>query len=709
MTKTVDTDVIIDEIIAQYATYGKEEGGLIRSAYEYAKKSHAGHTRKSWEPYLHHLVNATKELMVIEPDRTTIIATLLHDAVSDGDGKLEEIEKLFWLEVRRIVEALDKVGFIKYRGNQTTIERLQRTFIAMAQDVRSIFVKFADRIDNLRTLQYHEDKEIARRIADESLSIYSPIATRLGLYAFKETMETLSLRELDLDGYLHVTGELAHYTLEQDQFLTQSVEKIRQMLPEKYKNSVSYRVKKPYSIYRKLKQSGVKSIRDIYDVFAIRIIVDDISDCYAVLGIIHGHFTPLSDRFKDFIAVPKPNGYQSLHTTVLGFEGYKQPIEVQIRTKAMDLEAERGTAAHVLYKVHGDGMQKKREYEDLVQMTMDALLWQWSMLGQKVSLPTIFVFSPKGDVFELPHRATPVDFAYAIHSNIGYHTAGARVNGRITTLDSELHDGDVVEIVTNPQAHPGEQWLDFVVSSKAKSQIGVEVKRLSGDRARIIEKGRKMLFDVFREAWITLHDDLSDFTFYYGSSLTEKKRDELFYHIGLGMKKPGSFLPRKAKQKKESKKVFKIEPVHVIIGGEKKISHQLAQCCSPVFPDDIIAVLRWGGKCMVHRRDCKALGRVNPNRILPAYWQTGEKGKVVSFCLVFHDVAGLLNRVTNIFYEMGINIIDLTVKAQKDGTSQLCVSLEIPRDDPSFLDRLIERVRIHIPEYLLKEGDFFDK
>lgn len=288
----------------------------------------------------------------------------------------------------------------------------------MAQDVRSIFVKFADRIDNLRSLQYHETSETAKRIADESLSIYAPIAARLGLYAFKETMETLALRELDLDGYLQVTGELAHYTLEQDKFLTQSIDGVRKMLPEKYRNAVSYRVKKPYSIYRKLKQYDVKSIRDIYDVFAIRIIVDDVSDCYAVLGIIHGNFTPLSERFKDFIAVPKSNGYQSLHTTVLGFDGYKQPIEIQIRTKQMDQDAERGTASHILYKIHGDNMQKEDGYQDLVQMTMDSLLEQGSLLGQKVSLPTMFVFSPRGDVFELPHKATPVDFAYAVHSDV---------------------------------------------------------------------------------------------------------------------------------------------------------------------------------------------------------------------------------------------------------------------------------------------------
>lgn len=493
----------------------------------------------------------------------------------------------------------------------------------MAQDVRSIFVKFADRIDNLRSLQYHENPETAKRIADESLSIYAPIAARLGLYAFKEIMETLALRELDLDGYLQVTGELAHYTLEQDKFLTQSVESVRKMLPEKYRESVSYRVKKPYSIYRKLKQYGVKSIRDIYDVFAIRIIVDDVSDCYAVLGIVHGHFTPLSERFKDFIAVPKPNGYQSLHTTVLGFDGYKQPIEIQIRTKQMDQDAERGTASHILYKVHGDDMRKEDGYQDLVQITMDTLLEQGSLLGKKISLPTMFVFSPRGDVFELPHKATPVDFAYAVHSDVGYHTIGARVNGKITTLDTYLRDGDIVEIITSPQAHPAAQWLDFVVSSKAKSQIGVETKRLSGDRARIVERGKKLLFDAFAAEGIQLQDDLSNFSQYYGSVLDAKKQEDFYYQIGQGMRKPSSFLPRREKVKKVSKKQNTDAPVYIMIGGQKHIPHQIAQCCHPTFPDDIVAVLRTGGKCMVHHRECGSMSRVNPARVLPAYWHTG--------------------------------------------------------------------------------------
>lgn len=707
--KNTDIWAIIWDIKKHYLSYGEDEKNLIQKAYEYALKSHEWKKRKSWDPYIYHPLSATQELMVIEPDLTTILATILHDTVSDGIGTFDEIEKLFWYEVRRIVEALDKIGLIKYRWNEATIERLQRTLLAMAQDVRSIFVKFADRIDNLRSLQYHENPETAKRIADESLSIYAPIAARLGLYAFKETMETLALRELDLDGYLQVTGELAHYTLEQDRFLTQSVESVKKMLPEKYQNSVSYRVKKPYSIYRKLKQYDVKSIRDIYDVFAIRIIVDDISDCYAVLGIVHGNFTPLSERFKDFIAVPKPNGYQSLHTTVLGFDGYKQPIEIQIRTNQMDHDAERGTASHILYKIHGDNMQKEDGYQDLVQMTMDTLLEQWSLLGQKVSLPTLFVFSPRGDVFELPHKATPVDFAYAVHSNIGYHTIGARVNGKITTLDTPLRDGDIVEIITNPQAHPVSQWLDFVVSSKAKSQIGVEVKRLSGDRARIVERGKKLLFDTFSAEWIQLHDDLSNFFQYYGSILDAKKQEDFYYQIGQGMRKASSFLPRREKIKKVSKKQTLDEPISIVIGGEKHIPHQVAQCCRPVFPDDIIAVLRTGGKCMVHHRECGALSRVNPARVLSAYWHVGRKGKVVSFSLVFHDVPWLLSRITRIIYEMGINIIDLNVSHQNDTTTRLSISIEIPDNDASIVDRLMDRIRLHIPEFLVKEDDFFDK
>lgn len=707
--KNVSLDAIIRDIIQQYEKYGKEDSSLIQKAYVYARKAHEKHFRKSGDPYISHPVVVAQELMIIEPDVTTIISALLHDTISDWEGNLREIEQLFWPEVWKIVDALDKVGLVKYRGNEQTIERLQRTLLAMAQDVRSIFVKFADRIDNLRTLQYHKNASKAQRIADESLSIYAPIAARLGLYAFKEKMETLSLRELDLDGYLQVTGELAHYTLEQEQFLTQSVEKIREILPEKYRNSVSYRVKKPYSIYRKFKQQHVKSIREIYDVFALRIIVDDISDCYAVLWIMHGHFAPLSERFKDFIAVPKPNGYQSLHTTVLGFEWYKQPIEIQIRTWDMDVYAEMGTASHILYKTHWDGMKKEDAYKDLVQITMDSLLDQGSLMWQKITLPTLFVFSPKGDVFELPHRATPVDFAYAVHSNIGSRTIGARINGKIVTLDTLLHDGDVVEIITSNSAHSTSQWLDFVVSSKAKSQVGIEVKRLSGDRTRIVARGKKILFETFENVGIKLQENLANFSQYYGSVLDQKKQEDFYYQLGQWMMKASSFLPRGERIRKREKRHIQTAPSHVMVGWEKNIPHQIAQCCSPQFPNDIIALLRTGGKCMIHRTDCGSLARANPDRLLSAYWQTGEKGRVVSFSLLFHDASSLLSRVTQIIYEMDINIIDLSLEARWEWTTHLQASLEIPDDDESILDRLMTRIYLHIPEFLSRDDDFFDK
>lgn len=709
MVKTLNTDLLIQKIIQRYNEYGKEDSSSIELAYKYAQKAHQKHFRKSGDPYIYHPVAVIQELMIIEPDVTTIVSAFLHDTISDWEGNLVEIKKIFWPEVHKIVEALDKVGLVKYRGNEQTIERLQRTLLAMAQDVRSIFIKFADRIDNLRTLQYHADIQKSRRIADESLSIYAPIAARLGLYVFKEQMETLALRELDLDGYLQVTGELAHYTLEQDQFLTQSVEKIRHILPEKYRNSVSYRVKKPYSIYRKLRENWVRSIRDIYDVFALRILVDDVADCYAVLGIIHGFFTPLSERFKDFIAVPKPNGYQSLHTTVLWFEWYKQPIEIQIRTRDMDHYAERGTAAHVLYKTHWDGMKKEDAYKDLVQITMDSLLDQGSLMWQKITLSTLFVFSPKGDVFELPHRATPVDFAYAIHTNIGSRTVGARINGKIATLDTLLHDGDIVDIITSNSAHPAAQWLDFVVSSKSKSQIGVAVKRLSGDRSRIVERWKQSLFETFSTAGIQLTDNLSNFAPYYGSPLDAKKAEELYYHIGQNIRKPSSFLPRREKVQKISKKESHNTLANVIVWWEKNIPHQLAKCCHPECPHDIVAVLRTGGKCMIHKTECGSLTRANPDRILSAYWQVGEKGKAVSLSLLFHDAAGLLHRVTRILYNMGVNIIDLSMIAQNDGSTRIIVALEIPEHDTSFPHRLFEQISLNIPEFLTSEDVFFDK
>lgn len=300
---------------------------------------------------------------------------------------------------------------------------MQKMLLVVSEDIRTLLVKMAERIHNLRTIQYHNDPEKAHHIAEESLFIYAPIAARLGLYAFKDALETLSFRTLDFDAYLKITGELAHYTAEQEEFLTQSIQKLKALLPSEYHDKISYRIKKPYSIYRKMQERYSESIFEMYDIFAIRILTRDITDCYAILGNIHGAFSPVPGRFKDFIAVPKLNGYKSLHTTVLGLAGKNnQPVEIQIRTQEMDYHAEHGVAAHVLYKQFGDDMTTKQALQEVLSTLADGLLeTQSSTLREKIR-PTIFVLTPQGDIRELPQGAGPVDFAYSVHSDVGYHT-----------------------------------------------------------------------------------------------------------------------------------------------------------------------------------------------------------------------------------------------------------------------------------------------
>ncbi len=414
-------------------------------------------------------------------------------------------------------------------------------------------------------------------------------------------------------------------------------------------------------------------------------------------------------RFKDFIAVPKLNGYQSLHTTVLGLYGHNKPTEIQIRTRTMDDDAERGTAAHILYKIHGDTASKKDAYEDFIQVLMDTLLVKEDSLipGQKIKSPTLFVFTPRGDVFEFPPGSTPVDFAYALHSDIGYHIAGTRINGRIATLDTQLNNGDVVEILTAHQSRPVQQWLDFVVTSKARSHINVALKRLSGDRVRIVEDGGRQLREVFLRSGIDLGEDYSHLQPYIDQTLDPKKIEELLYQVGQGIIRPTSFLPRKS-PKKPSTFYHHPESVGVIIGGEKNIPHQMAQCCHPTFPQDIVAVLRTGGKCMIHLSDCASIARANQRRILGAFWHIGEHGKVASFSLIFRDKKGLLAEITRIFYEMQVNIIDLVLIPLE--AEQYCVSVrvEIPDNDISFLERLCDRMRLKLPEFI-ECREFFDK
>ncbi len=695
---------ILHEIIQSYTVYGDtSEIPRIQAAYEYATHAHKGILRKSGDNYIVHPVSAAQELMILQPDSTTIIATLLHDVVSHGHGSYEEIGALFWLEVRSIIEHLDTIRRVRYRGESAKIARMQKMLLVVADDIRTLLVKIAERIHNLRTIQHHNDIEKAKHIAEESLFIYAPIAARLGLYAFKDILETLSFRTLDLDAYLQITGELAHYTLEQEEFLTQSIQKLKTLLPAEYHEKISYRIKKPYSIYRKMQERSSDTIFDMYDIFAIRIIAKNVTDCYAILGSIHGAFAPIPGRFKDFIAVPKLNGYKSLHTTVLGVAGKKnQPVEIQIRTEEMDYHAEHWVAAHVLYKQFGDNTTTKQALQEVLSTLADGLLETSSpVLWEKVH-PTIFILTPQGDIRELPQGATPVDFAYSVHSDIWYHTVGARINGRIVTLDAQLRNGDMVEIVTQTSAHPSAQWLDFVVSSKARTEIGVEIKRLSGDRERAVKKGKENLLSAFAEKGITLDQECRDLRKYVDFTLDGKKLEELLYQVGQWIRKPSSFLPHTKPHKTTflPQKISSNIPYTLIIGGERKMPHLLAQCCAPHFPAEVVAVMRSGWKCMVHASDCNSLKRVNPARLLPAYWSAHEIGIVVSLIIVIRDRPGFLADITRSLYQAWVNIVDMHTKSIENKTFEIAIRIEIPSDEGDFLERLKTRIQLSVPSII---------
>ena len=451
-----------------------------------------------------------------------------------------------------------------------------------------------------------------------------------------------------------------------------------------------------------MQERSSESIFDMYDIFAIRIITDDVTDCYAVLGSIHGGFAPVPGRFKDFIAVPKLNGYKSLHTTVLWLASTNNhPVEIQIRTEEMDYHAEHGIAAHVLYKQFGDNTHQKKALQDMLSALADGLMEPSHTLGKKVH-PTIFVLTPQGDIRELPQGATPVDFAYSIHSDIGYHTTGARVKGKIVTLDTELKNGDMIEMITQHSAHPSAQWLDFVVSSKARTEIGVEIKRLSGDRERVVQKGRETLLQAFSEKWITLDPQCNDLKKYVDFTLDAKKLEELLYQVGQGIRRPSSFLPHPKPQKTTPIFIQKTSdiPNTIIIGWERKMPHTLAQCCSPSFPADIVAVMRSGGKCMVHAQSCKSLNRVNPARLLPAYWSAHDVGIVVALHIVVSDHPWVLADIARIFYQAGVNIVEMHSTPLDSKTSEIAARIEIPSDEWDFLERLKTRLQLSMPSVL---------
>lgn len=495
-------DATVEEIAKKAAAYMYDmDRAYIRDeifdAYEYAKQAHAGQFRKSGEPYILHPVEAAKELLILKPDIVTIQACFLHDVPEDTDRTVEDIELHFGEEVAFITAGMEKLSSLRYRGEERTIGSLRKMFIAMSKDLRVVFVKLADRLHNMKTIDFHPSAEKRKRIALETLNIYAPIADRLGIFDFKEALETECFRVLYPEEYAKIRTELDGLREEQRIFVERVQSTIRSTIPSNIPIlDISYRIKSPFSIYKKIQRKGYDRVNDLYDLFAIRLITDTNTHCYEILGIIHSTWAPIPKRFKDYIALPKENGYQSLHTTVMGiFKEFRgRPTEIQIRTMDMHKQAEIGVAAHFEYSETGKSRIATDAYwvnelKDILSNSEDRDFMNQMKIG--VFDDRIFAFTPNGDIRILPKGSTPIDFAYSIHSDIGDHVVIAKVNDKVAPLDYELRNGDRVEVITDQNKNPSITWLSSVKTARAKEVIKSHINRLH--REELIEKGKFIL------------------------------------------------------------------------------------------------------------------------------------------------------------------------------------------------------------------------
>ena len=572
---------------------------LIEQAYKFAEKIHAGQERMTGEDYIFHCLGAAEIVSDLKVDSKTIAATLLHDVIDDGPGdkaKLEkQVEKEFGKEITRLVNGITKLGKIKYRGAERQVENLRKMFLAMAEDIRVIIIKLADRLHNMRTLSALTPEK-RQRIAAETLNVYAPLADRLGIGHLKGELEDLSFQYLMPGEYQWLLNQVREQIEEREKYLQKiSPDLKKELLKESiHLVEIHWRAKHYWSLYKKLQRYEM-NLNRIYDLVALRVIVKDIEDCYATLGLIHKLWRPLPGRIKDYIALPKPNGYQSIHTTVFCQGG--KITEIQIRTTKMHEEAERGIAAHWYY-AEQKGI-KSYIKKIFTPAPAKELLWikqlqDWQKETQAVpeeffqSLKIdffkdrIFVFTPMGDVIDLPEGATPLDFAYSIHSDIGQHCQGAKVDGKMVALNTPLRNGQVVEIITQKNARPSQDWLKIAKTHQALNRI-----------RQWISKNKNRIIQPAKESEETIKEE---------TIKKEPSKPEL--------------------SAKQPSKQFTLKPI-VEVAGDPKITTTLAKCCNPAPPDDIIGYITLNQRLTVHRRGCKSLTKTkDPKRLVSVNWKT---------------------------------------------------------------------------------------
>ena len=709
-------EILYDELIASVKKYHPSTDiSMIEKAYKIAYEAHEGQKRKSGEPYIIHPLCVAIILADLELDKETIVAGLLHDAVEDTWMTIEEVEKEFSAEVALLVDGVTKLGQLSYSADKVEVqaENLRKMFLAMAKDIRVILIKLADRLHNMRTLKYmkpEKQKEKAR----ETMDIYAPLAQRLGISKIKVELDDLSLKYLEPEVYYDLVEKIALRKTERQKFVDGIVAEVRAHIEKAgIKAQIDGRVKHFFSIYKKMVNQD-KTLDQIYDLFAVRIIVDTVKDCYAALGVIHEMYKPIPGRFKDYIAMPKPNMYQSLHTTLIGPGG--RPFEIQIRTFEMHRTAEYGIAAHWKYKEasnNGGTVNVSKQEEEKLSWLRQILEWQKDMSDGKEFMSllksdldlfaeSVYCFTPAGDVKNLPNGSTPIDFAYSIHSAVGNKMIGARANGKLVNIDYVIQNGDRIEIITSQNSKgPSRDWLKIVKSAQAKNKINQWFRNeLKEDN---ITRGKELMAAYCKSRSITLSDLMKPS---YMESVMRKYGfrdwDSALAAIGHGGLKEGQVVNKlldeynKQHQKKitdehimeaaEGKEKMRIAKSGngIVVKGIHDVAVRFSKCCSPVPGDEIVGFVTRGRGISVHRTDCvnvMNLSETDRARLIEAEWQKSEQDKneryTVEIKIFGYNRTGLLVDISKIFTERKIDLSSLNCRVNKQGVATILLTFDV--------------------------------
>lgn len=684
-------DTIIKEIKKSLPNISIEDKYLIQKAYNFASEVHKNDFRKSGEPYIQHPLYVVHNLINVLgiTDIESICAALLHDTIEDHpDITLQRIKDEFGINIAMLVDGLTKVGRVQYRGEERQVETLRNMFVACAKDIRVIFIRLADRLHNMQTIDaLRPDKK--NRIAVETLEIYVAIADRFSLWGIKSVLEDLCFKTLYPQEYEQVIDKLDNIKQQTKHNIHSLTRTIKNLLHKNgFYTQVSGRMKNSYSIFKKMKIKG-KTFEEIYDIFGIRIITKNTSDCYNILGVLHSKFYPIPNKFKDYIAVPKINGYKSLHTTLM-IGG--QPVEIQIRTQEMHNIAEFGIASHFIYS----------DYKQAKKINIDQMDWikKWAVIQKNISNTDyldyfksefltddkkVYVFTPKNDIKYLPIGSTILDFAYIIHTDLGHRFKNGLVNKKIVPMDYKLHNGDTIEIITTNEPNPNINWINVVKTSQAKNKIRQYFNSL--DRDKNIEEGKKLLdkelkvlgYDILKDISESKKRDIA-------SILSYKTFDDILVAIGSLKMKPSVVIYRLFPQdkllsqnqiKSLSPKISDDKKRDVLIDGQKNILFEFAQCCNPQYPNEIIGHVVSSGVVKIHKSDCAEVVNINSAKMINVGWESAEiKAININLEIVVKNELGVLNSITHILYNHQINVSNINSK-KNDNDSSIILNLDL--------------------------------